>query len=180
MTRVSLTYRDYEALPADGRRYEIHEGELSVTPAPSPKHQTVALNLAAALDAHVKAHRLGKIFISPIDVILSDGTIVQPDIIFLARDRLDLISQRGIEGAPTLAAEILSPTTLTIDRPRKLALYARHGVPWYWIVDPERWGIEVHGLDAGSYGRRAGATGDETLRAEPFPDLALPLASVWP
>lgn len=85
MARVSLTYRDYEALPDDGRRYEIHEGELSVTPAPSPKHQTVALNLAVALDAHVKANRLGQVFIAPIDVILNDSTIVQPDILFLGR-----------------------------------------------------------------------------------------------
>ena len=102
MARVSLTYRDYEALPGDGRRYEIHEGELSVTAAPSPKHQTVALNLAVALDAHVKANRLGQVFIAPIDVILNDSTIVQPDILFLGQDRLRLISQRGIEGAPTL------------------------------------------------------------------------------
>jgi Uma2 family endonuclease len=177
--RVTLTYADYAALPDDGRRYEIHGGELSETPAPSPRHQKVALNLAAALDAHVKANQLGEVFISPIDVILSDSTIVQPDILFLARDRLRLISERGIEGAPTLVVEILSPSTTQIDRQTKMQLYARHGVPWYWIVDPEARTIEVHALREGGYVPAARGAGDEVVRAEPLPDLALPLAALW-
>jgi len=101
-TRVVLTYRDYAALPADGRRYEIHEGELSVTAAPRTKHQEVSIKLSSALHVHVTARGLGKVFAAPIAVILSDISVVEPDIVYVATDRLGLISERGIEGPPTL------------------------------------------------------------------------------
>jgi Uma2 family endonuclease len=136
--RVVLTYRDYAALPDDGRRYEIHDGELSVTPAPGRTHQYVLLRLAAALHAHVSAHDLGEIYIAPFDVILADTTIIQPDITFVAKDRLAILSERGADGAPTLVVEMLSRSTTHVDRTTKLQLYARHAVPYYWIVDPER------------------------------------------
>jgi hypothetical protein len=124
--RVVLTYRDYAALPDDGRRYEIHDGELSVTPAPGWTHQYVLLRLAAALHAHVSAHDLGEVYIAPFDVILADPTIVQPDITFVAKDRLAILSERGADGAPTLVVETLSRYTTHIDRNTKRQLYARH------------------------------------------------------
>ena len=107
-TRVVLTYKDYEALPADGRRYELHEGELSVTPAPSPRHQEVSLNLGVVLHNYVKTRSLGKVLAAPIDCILSDTTIVQPDIVYIETARLGAISARGIEGAPTLVRDPLA------------------------------------------------------------------------
>ena len=103
MTVSVLTYADYLALPNDGKRYEILDGELFVTAAPSRQHQRVVLRLAAMLDAHVTAHSLGEVDIAPFDVILSDPNVVQPDIIFVATDRLPAFSDRGLEGAPTLA-----------------------------------------------------------------------------
>src|SRR6266849_5052336 len=93
--RVVLTYQDYAALPDDGRRYEIHEGELSVTAAPGSKHQIVSANVFRALDAHVRSHGLGLVLYAPLDVILSDTTIVQPDIVYVATDRIGRISERG-------------------------------------------------------------------------------------
>jgi Uma2 family endonuclease len=81
---------------------------------------------------------------APFDVILAETTIVQPDIIFVPNDRLGIFSSRGAEGAPTLVIEILSPSTARIDRGTKLQLYARYGVPYYWIVDPGRRAIEVY------------------------------------
>src|SRR3989442_9603083 len=118
MTRVVLTYREYAALPDDGRWYEIHDGELSVTPAPG-----------------VKSRGLGLVLYAPLDVILSDTTIVQPDIVYVATGRLGQITDRGIEGPPTLVVEILSPSTSETDRHTKLEVYARHRIPYYWIVD---------------------------------------------
>ncbi len=106
--KVVLGYRDYAALPDDGKRYEIHEGELSVSPAPGTKHQGISMALGSALHAHVTTRHLGRVFAAPIDVILSDTTIVQPDLVYIAADRLAVVSARGIEGAPTLAVEILS------------------------------------------------------------------------
>ena len=100
-TRVVLTYRDYEALPADGRRYELHDGELLVTAAPGLPHQRVVGELFALLRQHVRAHRLGEVFVSPVDCILSDTTVVQPDLVFLESARSSTASPRGIEGPTT-------------------------------------------------------------------------------
>lgn len=178
-TRVVLTYRDYAALPSAGRRYEIHDGELSVTPAPGLRHQDAVGRLYAALLAHLSTHDVGRVFVSPVDVVLSDTSIVQPDIVYLGTDRLGLMSERGIEGPPTLVVEVLSPSTATIDRHTKMQLYARYGLPYYWIVDPDARAIEVYALRATSYELHARALGNEPLAAEPFSDLILPPASLW-
>ena len=179
-TRVVLTYKDYEALPNDGRRYELHEGELSVTPAPSPQHQAVSLNLVVVLHHHVKIHSLGRVLNAPIDCILSDTTIVQPDIVYLENARLPAISTRGIEGPPALAIEILSPTTTQIDRSVKFQLYARHVVPYYWIVDHDARSIEAYRLAEGTYQIAGRLAGSEAVSFPPFPDLALVPSSIWP
>jgi Uma2 family endonuclease len=178
--RVILTYKDYEGLPADGRRYEIHEGELSVTPAPSPRHQRIIGKLFVALRQHVESGDLGEVLLSPIDCILSETTIVQPDLVYLDTTRLSLVSGCGIEGAPTLVVEILSPSTTLIDRSTKRQLYRRYGVPYYWIVDPEARAIEACGLSEGEYQLITRAAGQEAVSLPPFPDLALVPASLWP
>jgi Uma2 family endonuclease len=179
-TRVILTYKDYEALPADGRRYELHEGELSVTPAPNPTHQRVLRKLLMVLNQYVEARNLGEVFVAPIDCILSDITIVQPDIVYLDSARLPAVSGRGIEGPPTLVVEILSPSTAQIDRGVKFQLYARHRVPYYWVVDPEARSIEAYTLTDGAYQLTARASGTEPVSLPPFPDLELVPASLWP
>ena len=181
--RVALTYRDYEALPDDGKRYEIHDGELSVTPAPSPLHQIVLLNLATFVDPHVKARRLGRIMVAPLDVILSDQpretTVLQPDVLFLDRERLSAISERAIEGPPTLVVEILSPSTAVTDRTRKRELYARYGVPYLWFVDPDTRELVAHVLDSGEYRLVARVSGTQPVDLPPFVDLGLVPSSLW-
>jgi Uma2 family endonuclease len=178
--RPVLTYRDYAALPEDGRRYELHDGELSVTPAPGTRHQRAIGTLHVLLRAHVEARRLGEVFLSPVDCILSDITVVEPDLVYLDPTRARLVSERAIEGAPTLAVEVLSPSTATIDRSRKRELYARHGVPYYWIVDPVAGAIEAYGLAEGRYALLARASGTEPVSLPPFPDLAFAPASLCP
>ena len=177
--KTALTFADYVALPNDGKRYEIHDGELSVTPAPGRMHQRVVLRLAMALDAHVTAHTLGEVNIAPFDVVLSDPTTVQPDILFVAGDRAAAFSDRGFEGAPTLVVEVLSPSTARIDRNIKLQLYARHAVPYYWIVDPGARTIDVHCLTASAYGAPERFGGDLLADLPPFPGLTLDPATVW-
>lgn len=178
--RVMLTYEDYAALPDDGRRYEIHGGELSVTPAPGTNHQRVSRNLYDVLGTHVRTTGLGEVLYAPVDVILSDTTIVQPDLIFMAPAHASRVSRRGIEGAPTLAVEILSPSTTMIDRSTKLQLYARHGVPYYWIVDSDARTLEAYELADGAYRLVTRAAGDTPASLPPFPDLALVPDSLWP
>jgi Uma2 family endonuclease len=148
---VVLTYKDYEALPADGRRYEIHDGELSVTPAPSPSIRSSAATCSGSSTQHVRTRGIGEVLYAPIDVVLSETSIIQPDLVYLEAARLGAISRRGIEGAPTLVIEVLSPTTALIDRSTKRQLYARHGVPFYWLVDPEGRAVEALALGPDGY-----------------------------
>jgi Uma2 family endonuclease len=178
--RVILTYKDYEVLPADGRRYELHEGELSVTPAPNPQHQRIIGNLHVILWQHIKSRDLGEVFLAPIDCILGETTVVQPDLVYLDNGRLSIVSGRGLEGPPTLVVEILSPTTTLIDRSTKRQLYARYGVPYYWIVDPEARAIEAYSLAEDGYQLATRASGAEAVSLPPFRDLAFAPASLWP
>jgi Uma2 family endonuclease len=182
-TGIVLNYEDYSALPADGRRYELHEGELSVTPAPTPWHQIVLANLFKALSGHVEARGPGLVLFSPIDVILNPPdatTIVQPDLVYLDQIRLTAVSDRGIEGPPTLVVEVLSPSTVLIDRRTKFALYGRYGVPYCWLVDPETRSIEVFSLGSGRYNLVLRAAGAAAVSAPPFPELALVPEALWP
>ena len=178
--RSAFTYRDYEELPNDGRRYEIHDGELCVTPAPSPQHQLISGVLFVILSRWLDRHPGGRFIYSSLDVILTETTIVQPDIIYLGPDRLERISRRGIEGAPTLAIEILSPSTRTIDRATKGGLYARYGVPFLWLGDPDAQTIEVFALQGQRYGLLLAATGGSPIDLPPFTGLGLVPDTLWP
>lgn len=178
--RGALTYEDYCALPDDGRRYEILDGELGVTPAPAPRHQKVVLNLASALDKHVRAHDLGEVYVAPIDVILARTSVVQPDLVFVRAERLSLVTARAIEGPPDLVVEVLSPTTEARDRGVKRELYARFGVPHYWLLDSEARRLTAYALAGTTYRQVAERTGTAEFTPTLFPGLTLPLAAIWP
>ena len=178
--RPLLTYADYAAIPNDGRRYELFEGEVSVTPAPNPGHQEIIGNLYLVLREHVTGRRLGRVFLSPIDCILSDTSVVQPDLVFGETGRLTAVSQRGIDGAPSLVVEVLSPPTLVVDRNVKGQLYARHRVPHYWIVDPEARTVEAFERAGTGYRLAGTLAGARALSLPPFPDLPLDPAVLWP
>src|SRR3990170_4388004 len=169
--KIILTYEDYAALPNDGKRYEILEGELAVTPAPGTKHQTVSVNLTGLLRQHVREKDLGKIFHAPVDLILESTSVLQPDLLFVSKARQSIITDRAIEGAADLVIEILSPTTSRSDRVTKAQIYARHKVPAYWIVDPEQEAVEVYLLNVDSYRLAVTLQGETPLSVPPFPEL---------
>jgi Uma2 family endonuclease len=179
-TRIVLTYADYAAIPNDGKRYELYEGDLSVTPAPGTTHQTVVFHLAMLLSQHVTNRRLGKVFISPIDCILSDTTVVQPDVVHVDSSRLAIVSERAIEGAPTLVIEVLSPSTVQIDRLVKGQLYAKHGVPYYWIADAVSRTVQAFDLSGAAYRPVGTLEEGRPVALPPFPDLILDPAAIWP
>ena len=131
-----FTYEDYRTAPPD-KRYELLDGDLLVNPAPNLKHQDIESRLGSRLARFIEARGLGKFYFAPCDVVLSDTDVVQPDLLFvsLARAHL-LIGGDNVRGAPDLVVEILSPGTADRDRGYKRALYAKHGVKEYWLVDP--------------------------------------------
>lgn len=147
----AFTYDDLTDTPDDGNRYEIINGELIVSPSPSLKHQRLLNRLNIKMSAFVEAHQLGEVFIAPLDVIFSPYNVVQPDLFFIARQRLPQMEGRVITGAPDLAVEILSPYSRMIDLVRKKAMYATAGVQEYWAVDPRHRTLTVFTLVNGQY-----------------------------
>jgi Uma2 family endonuclease len=137
------TYEEFARLPEDGNRYEIIAGELYVTPAPRPRHQLVLVPLIVQLNAFVAKHGLGRIYPGPIDVLFAEGDYLEPDLVFVRQDRFGIVSDRGLEGAPNLVVEILSPSTARRDRTLKRDRYAFFGVSEYWVIDPEGRTVEV-------------------------------------
>ena len=139
---VPFTYREFALLPEDGnKRWELIDGDFFVSPAPSSRHQTVSRKLQQALMTQLEDPGIAQVFDAPVDVILTDTDVVEPDLVII-RDP-ERVSLRGIEGAPDVIIEILSPFNPERDRYLKKALYARCGVPEYLIVDPAFSRVEV-------------------------------------
>jgi Uma2 family endonuclease len=132
------------SLPDDGRRYEVLDGDLSVTPAPSLRHQAMAFRLCVRLDAYVTAHALGIALVSPADIEFSPRRLVQPDVFVAPTTERGTPREWRDISSLLLAVEILSPSTARTDRQQKRRIYQSEGVPEYWIVDldarvVERW-----------------------------------------
>lgn len=177
--KIVLTYEEYCLLPDDRNRYEIFDGELSATPAPRIKHQRASSRLNVIISSHIIPRQLGEIFAAPTDVILAPTTVVQPDLVFVANDRRHIVTERAIEGPPTLVIEILSPTTSHTDRVTKAQLYARFGVPHYWLLDTDQQVLEAYELNDGEYKLAAKAQGCEIFAPGLFPGLSIALADLW-
>jgi Uma2 family endonuclease len=144
-----LTYDDYLTLPNDGKRYELIEGELFMTPAPTTEHQDISFRLERLLYEFVLKSNRGHIYHAPVDVVFSMTDVVEPDIIYISKEREHIITKRNIIAAPDLVVEILSEGTETIDRTAKKALYEKYGVMEYWIVDPDGKTLECFVLKEG-------------------------------
>jgi Uma2 family endonuclease len=164
-----LTLDDYWSLPDDGQRYEILEGKLEVTPSPEVRHQRVSARLHLLFATHLARNPVGEVMYAPMDVILSNETVCQPDLLFIARDRIPLIVKDRIRGAPDLVLEILSPSTALRDLNTKRDLYARHGIREYIVVDVAQRRLVRFALDAGSYGEP-----DIRAAGERFESVAIP------
>jgi Uma2 family endonuclease len=175
-----VSFADLERAPEDGRRYELYDGEVYVVPAPIPRHQVVQSELTERLREFCRQHG-GFAVDSPIDIVFSDYDVVQPDVIVFGPARAHLVDlDRAIRHAPDLCVEVLSPSTEAADRGRKLQMFARYGVPEYWIVDPVSETIEVHRLEAGSYVLAERASGDDEVRCAVLPSGAIRAGGIFP
>lgn len=158
------TREDLEHLPDDGQRYEIIDGVLVVTPSPLSRHQFVLSGLYDAMRAACPDHL--RVVFAPLDVVLGDDTVLEPDLLVARRDQFD---RRGLPARPELAVEVLSPSTLVIDRGIKREAFERAGVPAYWLVDPDGPSLTAYELAGEDYAQVAHVTGDESwTAARPF------------
>lgn len=141
-TDAKLTYDDYLRIPEDGKRHEIVDGRHVVNAAPSPRHQRALVQLTVALFRLVESTGRGKVYVSPIDVLLSPFDVLQPDLIVVLGANAGIVGERNAQGPPDLVVEILSPSTRRYDRKTKRARYDATGVAQYWIVDPDARTVE--------------------------------------
>ncbi len=144
------TYEDYLMIE-DDKRYEVLEGELMMAPAPGTYHQDISRNLEYLMWSYVKRKRLGVVYDAPIDVVFDEYNVLQPDIVYVCKERKKIIQERAIMGAPDLVVEIVSPSTLSRDTVRKMKIYERFGVREFWIVYPDMKCVEVLYLEGNSY-----------------------------
>ena len=171
------TYHDLKRTPDDGRRYEIFDGELVVTPSPGPPHQFAVVELTVLF--HDLLRDVAIAIVSPVDVVLSWTRVVIPDVVVVRRQRSAIITDRAVEGAPDLVVEVLSPKSSRRDRYRKARLYARVGIPEYWIVDPRAKTVEVYALGDRGYCLDCEYTERDCVRSVTF-DLEVDVATIFP
>ncbi len=160
------TYADYLALPDDGKRYEIIEGVLYVANAPNSDHQTIVTELSRQLGNFIVGQKRGRLLVAPFEVHLSvRSRPVQPDLLFVSAERWPEGRLPYFEGAPDLIIEVISPSSVRIDRVVKFTAYEAAGVPEYWIVNPHTHTIEVHTLSHGEYALLGEYTNGETVQS---------------
>lgn len=173
-----VTYDVYAAMPEDGHRYEIFDGVLEMmSPGPSNVHQGIGLELSYLLMQSCKSDYV--IRTAPLDVILSETNVLQPDVVMVHRSRMDIVTMRGIEGPPDLVVEVLSPGSRKRDRVRKLPIYAKHGVPEYWIVDPSARTLERLVLADGAYEIVDVFEEDDVVASEKLPCVSFKVSELF-
>jgi Uma2 family endonuclease len=175
---VRFNYDDYLQLPED-KRYEILDGELYVVPAPNTRHQRISKKIETALIRQVEEKGFGEVFHAPYDVVLSAENVTQPDILVVRTERLSVIAEANLLGAPDLVIEVLSPGTREKDLAIKRKIYARFGVQEYWIVDPDAATVEVLTLRESGYISAGMYRESDCLSSPLLPGLVLPLAEVF-
>ncbi len=158
------TYADYLQLD-DENHYEIINGEVIMAPSPRRMHQKILKRLALLLDNAVEKIDSGELYFAPFDVIFADTQVFQPDILFVSKERLEIIKEDGVFGSPDLIIEIVSPSTEQKDRNDKYRVYEHFGVKEYWIVDEKNRTVEVFVLKENGYKREYYAENDGTVES---------------
>jgi Uma2 family endonuclease len=176
---VKLTYRDYLTWPDDGRRYELYEGEVYMVPSPSVRHQRISRKLEALLGQFLLENGRGEVFHAPLDVVFSESTVVQPDVLFISHQRRGIIGEQNISGAPDLVVEIISPSTEERDRGIKLQLYRRYGVQECWLIDPEERTVEVLALSPEGYQVLGQYSGNEVVSSQVLTGFQFPAEEIF-
>ncbi len=172
------TYQDYAKLP-EGAPYQLIGGNLVMTAAPSTYHQIISASLMLTLSNFVHEQQLGVVLYAPIDVYFEETETYQPDIIFISRERLNMIEEERIKGAPDLVVEILSPTTAYYDLKKKFKVYEKHGVEEYWVVDPGDRSIAVYENREGKLALVQEVTRKGKVQSKVLSGFELEVETIW-
>jgi Uma2 family endonuclease len=179
---VKLTYDDFVLFPDDGLRHELIDGEHYVTPSPSLKHQRVSYNLTLQIGEWLRRHPVGRLYYAPLDVVLSEHDVVEPDLLYMSSARAaEIEATVNVRGAPELVIEIGSPSTRKRDETTKRALYERVGVAEYWFVDPEQAVLRVYRRDGERFTRpqELSAENGDVLTTPLLTGFALSIADIF-
>jgi Uma2 family endonuclease len=179
---TKLTYADLCQMPDDGLRHELIDGVHYVSPSPSAKHQRIVVETLFRIRAYLEIHPVGEVYVAPLDVVLSEHNVLEPDVFFLTSEQLAAQIRIHVHGAPVLAVEVLSPGSRKMDFELKRRVYDRFGVQEYWVVDADLEVVHVHRRDAGEALRHAAdlsrGAGD-TLSTPLLPGFACTLDSLF-
>lgn len=175
---TKLTYQDYAKTP-EGEIWELIDGEKFMPPSPSEAHQGVNIELAWLLHGFVKRRSLGRVYFAPFDVVLSDVDVVQPDLLFVSKERSHIVTAANVRGAPDLVVEIRSPSTASRDWSIKRDLYARHGVKEYWVVDPDARRVWVMALGNEGFDEVGSYSAGDVLTSPTLEGLTIDLDDIF-
>ncbi len=172
------TYEDYCKISND-KRYELIEGELLRTPSPITNHQRISRRLEFILEKFITGNNLGELFDAPYDVYFDNENVVQPDLLFISKDRLHIIGEKNVHGAPDLVIEIISENSAYRDMVQKKKLYAKFGVKEYWVVIPEGEEIEIYTLKDNTFQLYKAYGKDDTLESTLLEGLKIGLMDIF-
>jgi Uma2 family endonuclease len=181
-TGAKLTYDDFLLFPDDGQRHELIDGEHYVTPSPNLTHQRLLGNFHWLLRGYLESNQAGEIFMAPLDVVFSHFDVVEPDLLYVSRERgRTILTEKHVRGTPELVIEIGSPSTRRRDETIKRRLYERFGVDEYWLVDPAQDVVRVLRRRGDRFGRVRELTREagDVLTSPLFPGLELRLADIF-
>ena len=176
-----LTYQDYLDLPEEpGYRFEILEGILIKEPSPNVMHQRVSRRLQRILEDYFwEIDSDGEVFNAPLDVTFHDITVVQPDLFYVSGQQRKIVKDTRVDGSPTLAVEILSPSTSRKDRLKKMRIYQGVGIEHYWLVNPDEKTFECFSLRDGIYALVTTGMDEDVVEHPDFKGLFIDLKSLW-
>ncbi len=177
-----FTYDDFLLFPDEGKRHEIIDGEHYETPSPNRRHQDLVGRLYVVISAYLATRPgTGRLFLAPLDVVLSHHDIVEPDLLFVAADQRDILTEKNVQGPPALVVEVLSKSTRKRDAQIKRRLFERTGVREYWLVDPELDSVQVFRPVEGRLKRVVALTSedDHTLTTPLLPGCAIGMRELF-
>ncbi len=173
------TVQEYLTLPEGAPYFQFINGEVIDMPAPNILHQDIVLNIGSYLKDYLRHNPLGKVIIAPVDVHFSEKDYYEPDVVFIARERLDIVTKKRIKGAPDLVVEVLSPNTGYYDLTHKKFVYEQEGVREYWLVYPEERRVEVYINSANGFVLHSQAVKQGTLQSSVLSGFEMSIDAVF-